>query len=273
MFQTQAKRTTFWTFFGMLDLIYHSIVREVRKTHRNAFVGLLMTILQTVILVLTFFAMFSLLGIRGTAIRGDFLLYILSGILLFMTHTKAVKAVYSSEGPSSPMMQHAPMNTFVAIVAAALSSLYLQILSLSCVLFVYHVAFVPVEIMDPIGALGMLIAAWVSGVGVGMVFLALKPWMPEFCSLMVSLYTRVSMIASGKMFVANSLPSSMLALLDWNPLFHSIDQARGYTFLHYNPHFSSPTYPFIVAITLIVFGLIAESYTRKNASISWSAGR
>ncbi len=35
------------------------------------------------------------------------------------------------------------------------------------------------------------------------------------------------MIASGKMFVANMLPTSMLLMLDWNPLFHCIDQARG----------------------------------------------
>jgi ABC-type polysaccharide/polyol phosphate export permease len=73
MFQSQARRTTTRTVFGMLELIYHSIVRDVRKTHRNALVGLAMNILQTVMLVLTFYAMFYLLGMRGNAIRGDFL--------------------------------------------------------------------------------------------------------------------------------------------------------------------------------------------------------
>ena len=73
------------------------------------------------------------------------------------------------------MMQHAPMNTIIAIYAAALSSLYLQLLSLFCVLFIYHVVFVPVVIDDPIGAMGMLLAAWFSGVAIGTVFLALKP--------------------------------------------------------------------------------------------------
>ena len=67
----------------MLELIYHSIVRDVRRTHSNALVGLAMNILQTVMLVITFYAMFYLLGMRGNAIRGDFLLYIMSGIFLF----------------------------------------------------------------------------------------------------------------------------------------------------------------------------------------------
>jgi ABC-type polysaccharide/polyol phosphate export permease len=273
MFQPQIQKTTTRTFFGMAELIYHSIVRDVRKTHSNAVVGLLMNMMQTVVFVLTFYAMFFFLGMRGAAIRGDFLLYIMSGIFLFMCHTKAVSAVVGSEGPASAMMQHAPMNTVISITAAAVSSLYLQLLSLFFVLFIYHVAVTPVVIDQPIGALAMLLVAWLSGVGVGMIFLAMKPWAPDAVKLLVSIYSRASMIASGKMFVANSLPSSMLVLFDWNPLFHTIDQARGYIFLHYNPHFSSPTYPFYVAIALVLLGLMGEFYTRKSASISWGASR
>jgi len=88
----------------------------------------------------------EVMGMRGSAIRGDFLLYIMSGIFLFMTHTKAMGAVVASEGPASPMMNHAPMNTFISICASALSALYLQVLSLFVILFVYHVMFKPLEI-------------------------------------------------------------------------------------------------------------------------------
>lgn len=41
------------------------------------------------------------------------------------------------------------------------------------------------------------------------------------------------MIASGKMFVANTLPNFMLAMFDWNPLLYTIDQARGFAFINY----------------------------------------
>ena len=273
MFQQQVRKSTGRTIFGMAELIYHSVVRDVRKTHRNALVGLFMNMMQTIVFVITFYAMFELLGMRGNTIRGDFLLYIMSGIFLFMCHTKAVSAVVQSEGPASPMMQHAPMSTIIAISAAAISSLYLQLLSLFFVLFIYHVMFTPVVIDQPIGAMAMILVAWFSGVGVGTIFLALKPWAPDAVKVMTSIYSRASMIASGKMFVANTLPSSMLVLFDWNPLFHSIDQARGFIFLHYNPHFSSPTYPFYVAIGLVMLGMMGEFYTRKNASLSWGAGR
>jgi ABC-type polysaccharide/polyol phosphate export permease len=51
------------------------------------------------------------------------------------------------------------------------------------------------------------------------------------------------MVASGKMFVANSLPGSVLVMFTWNPLFHVIDQARGFAFIDYQPRNSDLFYP------------------------------
>ena len=257
----------------MLELIYHSIVRNIRLEHRNAIIGLLMNIMQTVIFVATFYFMFSVLGLKGTAIRGDFLLYIMSGIFLFMTHIKSMGAVLGAEGPASAMMKHAPMNTIIAIASSAIAILYTQILSMVIVLYLYHVSFGPITILDPYGAMGMILLAWFTGVSIGVVFLALKPWFPGFVKLAASIFSRANMIASGKMFVANSLPSHMLAMFDWNPLFHCIDQARGFVFLNYNPHYSSIGYPLKVAIVLIMIGLMLEFFTRKHASASWEATR
>jgi ABC-type polysaccharide/polyol phosphate export permease len=273
MFEERRPGTRSRTALSMIELIYHSIVRDIRKDSRNALFGLLANIMQTVIFVTVFYLMFTVLGMKRNLIRGDFLLYIMSGIFLFLTHTKAMSAVFGSEGPSSAMMQHAPMNTVITICSAALSTLYIQILSMATVLFIYHVAFTPVHIEDPAGAMGCVLLAWLSGVAVGVVFLALKPWAPGFMQLASSIYMRANMIASGKMFVANSLPSTMLALFDWNPLFHSIDQARGYVFINYNPHFSFVSYPLKVSFVLIMIGLMLEFYTRKHASSSWDAAR
>jgi len=273
MFEAHRPKSRTRTAFSMLELIYHSIVRDIRKDHKNAVVGLLLNLLQTFIFVAVFYVMFSVLGLRGSAIRGDFILYLMSGILLFLTHNKTVSAVLGAEGPASPMMKHAPMNTIVAISAAALSTLYIQFLSLVTVLFLYHIIAKPVVIYQPTEALGMFLLAWFSGVAVGVVFLALKPWAPGFVSIASAIYTRANMVSSGKMFVANTLPGHLLAMFDWNPLFHAIDQARGFVFINYNPHFSSISYPIKLSLALIMIGLMLEFYTRKNASVSWNAAR
>ncbi|MEQ6249463.1 ABC transporter permease [Sulfitobacter sp. HNIBRBA3233] len=274
MFQPIRKnRSTLVVVMTMFELVYHSIVRSVRRTHNNAFLAIGMNILQSVIFVGVFFIMFSILGMRGAAVRGDFLVYIMSGIFLYMTHTKALGAVAGSEGPASPMMQHAPMNTIIAILSAALGSLYIQVLSLAIILFAYHVAWNPVEIDQPAAAFGMLLLSWFSGAAVGLVLLSLKPWFPTAVSLFQTIYQRANMIASGKMFVANTLPAFMLAMFDWNPLFHTIDQARGFAFVNYNPRNSDPMYAFWVGLVLVMLGLMGEFYTRRHASLSWSARR
>jgi len=273
MFEARRSMTRSRSAFNLMELVYHSIVREIRKEHRNAVVGLLMNMMQTVVFVTAFYFMFTVLGLKGTAIRGDFLLYIMSGIFLFLTHTKAMGAVLKAEGPASAMMKHAPMNTIISITSAAVASLYIQLLSMAVVLYLYHVIFSPITIQDPVGSIGMVLLAWFSGVAVGIIFLALKPWFPGFVSIASSIYSRANMIASGKMFVANTMPGFMLAMFDWNPLFHAIDQARGFAFINYNPHYSSISYPMKVSIILIMVGLMLEFYTRKNASASWDAAR
>lgn len=257
----------------ILKLVFHNTVRHVRKTHGNPLLGLVINMLQTLILVLVFVFMFSVLGLRGNSIRGDFILYIMTGIFLYLTHNKALSDVAGSEAATSPMMQHAPMNTAIAIASAALSSLYIQVLSVVVILTGYSVGWGNVTIQYLPGAAFMMFLAWFSGVAVGMVLLALRPWFPQLTNIIKTIYSRANMITSGKMFVANQTPGYILAMFSWNPLFHCIDQARGFTFVNYSPHFSSVLYPIIFSIVFITIGLLAEFFTRHRASVSWGAGR
>ncbi|MEO0767278.1 MAG: hypothetical protein AAFY75_14785 [Pseudomonadota bacterium] len=58
MFQSTRKpQSNLGIALAMSDVIYHSIVRSVRKTHNNAFMSIVMNILQMVILVLAFYMM------------------------------------------------------------------------------------------------------------------------------------------------------------------------------------------------------------------------
>lgn len=256
------------------DLVFHTAVRHVRKGHGSGPAALGMNIVQTFIYLGAFYLLFAMVpGMRGQAVRGDFVLYLMTGIFLFMTHIKAVSAVVGADGPGSPMMAHAPMTTAISVAAAALSSLYLQALSMLVVLFGVHVAWHPVEIAEPGGFAAMFGLAWLTGIGLGMVLLACKPWAPGAVVVANALYSRINMIASGQMFVANALPASVLVFFDWNPLFHAIDQARGHAFVNYVPHHTGWAYPLAVGAALFVIGLMAEFFTSRRASSSWLAAQ
>ena len=184
MFQVRKRETTFRKVLTFCDLVYHNIVRTIRKTHGNALMSIVMNLMQMIIFVLAFYFMFSILGLRGAVLRGDFMVYIMTGIFLFMTHIKTVGAVAGSEGPASPMMKHAPMNTSISIAATALTQLYIQMLSLFVIMFAYHVLVTPFEIQNVTGVMFMILLAWFTAVAVGLVFLAIKPWAPGLSSLL-----------------------------------------------------------------------------------------
>ncbi|MGR3571484.1 ABC transporter permease [Brevirhabdus sp.] len=273
MFTTGRPKTLIGSAFVTLTLIFEAAVREQRKGHSNALYGLLLNVATTIAFVLAFQFMFSVMGLKSVPLRGDFLLFMLSGVFLFLTHTKALGAVASAEGPTSAMMMHGPMNTVVSITGAALGSLYTQVLTIFLILFMYHVAVKPVVIEDPAAAFGMMLLAWFSGCAIGLVFMALSPWAPNAFGLIKTIYQRANMIASGKMFVANALPPTMLSMFSWNPLFHTIDQARGHVFINYFPHKTSALYPVYFSLTFLMLGLMIEFFTRRHASLSWKAGR
>ena len=119
----------------------------------------------------------------------------------------------------------------------------------------------------------MVLLSWFTGCAVGMVLLAMKPWSPGIVGVISMVYQRANMIASGKMFLANSLPGFMLPIFNWNPLFHTIDQSRGFVFINYNPHFSNWQYAVWVGLALTMIGMMGEFYTRRHVSLSWSAKR
>lgn len=271
IFGQERKNTGIRGGLEILRLIFHTSVRELRKTQGNAMVGLLISILQSTGLLLGFYLMFAFTGLRSMAPRGDYVIYLLTGIFLFFAHVRAVTAVGGADGPTSALMKHSPMTTTIAICGAALATLYTQILSILVILFVYHAVFVPISLHDWLGCLMMLMLAWLSGVAIGTVFLALHPWVRDLSGMLRQGYVRITILASGKMFLANMMPGQFRALMDWNPLYHIIDQTRGFAFINYVPHYSNLAYPLKVTLVCLVIGLLGEFYTRKHASLSWGA--
>lgn len=273
MFYFKRNQTLLGGAFTTAELVFHGVVREVRAQHANAVFAILTSILQVVLMALVFYLIMSFMGARVAKIRGEFILYILSGIFPFMMHVQAVGSISKLGGKNSPMMLHSPMNPMVTLLAAAFGSLYKQLMSMLVILFIYSFAVSPLDIQDPGGAFSMLMLAWFTGCAVGLVFMALKPWFPTTATMLSNIYRRLNMVFSGKMFIANALGGSILLMFAWNPLFHIIDQCRGFVFRNYFPRNTSWEYALWVGIALLMIGLLGEFFSRKHMSQSWNARR
>ena len=115
VFQTSSRQSRFGATIHLAERIYHASVCKVLEKHGNALLSILVTIGQTALFTLAFYLMFAVLPMRASSIRGDFFIYTMSGVFLFMAHIETVKAISASEKSTSAIMQHAPMNTAIAI--------------------------------------------------------------------------------------------------------------------------------------------------------------
>ncbi len=273
MFYFKRNQTLLGGAFTTAELVFHAVVRNIRSRHSNAVLAIVMNIVQILALVTVFYLLLSLMGTRVAKIRGEFILFLLSGVFLFMTHIKSVSSVAGVGTGNNPMMLHSPMNMVVVLLASAFGTLYTQVVSILVILFGYMVVIAPLEIQDPGGAFYMLVLAWFTGCAVGVVFMAMKPWLPTTSTILNTIYRRLNMIFSGKMFVANALGGFMLTMFAWNPLFHIIDQCRGFVFRNYFPRNTNWEYPLWVGLALLMIGLLGIFYTRKQISQSWGARR
>ena len=222
---------------------------------------------------MAFYFMFQLMGVRSSPIKGDYMLYIISGIAMFMTHNTAVQAVSKAEGPTSGMMQHAPMNRMIAVCSAALQSFYQQTITIGETAAHLPPCFQHSGNFQSNWPGRCVLAELVYRRGHWHGVFGLDAVAPPFVNILLMVFRWVNMLASGKMFVANTLPSFMLVTFDWNTLFHCVDQARGMMFINYSPMHSNFFYPLKVALVAVVLGLMGEFSTRKRASKSWGATR
>lgn len=266
----RQNRTMFQAANAQLQLIYHQTVFNLRKGHRNAFAGLVIQVVQSLIMIGAFMLMFLILGLRSSPVRGDYLIFMMTGIFLFRVHVQTLSAVATSGRANMVMTKHEPMTTSVLISAAALAALYQQVLTSIVILGAYYV-YQPFTLADPVGCLAMLLLAWGSGAAFGLVLMAIMPWAPHATQMVMQMFQRAQMVFSGKMFLANVMPNFILKMFIWNPLFHILDQSRGFAFINYSPLKTSLAFPLYVTLGAVMLGLLLEFVTRKYQSLSWSA--
>ena len=267
--RTRVNRTLFGASMSFTELLFHSVVRDARKSSGNATLGLLLVMLQSLTMLAVFFLLFTVLGMRSAAIRGDFVVFLLTGIFLFLTHNKAVASAMGAVSPVGGLTLHTPISSLLNILASVLSGLYLQVLGFALILLVVHIMRGGLEFYNPAGLIFPFFMAWASGIAIGLMFGVLRPFAPKFIPMVAMMYRRLNMITSGKMLPANYMSATMITWFDWNPLFHTIDQARGHAFVNYFPRHTNMEYPVYLSLSLVMVAMMIEFWLRKNMGESW----
>ncbi|MHA1107878.1 MAG: ABC transporter permease [Alphaproteobacteria bacterium] len=254
---------------AFLSLVYALVVRDLRSEHKNAALGILISVAQPLVTGLVFFAFMSLIGGRAGKVRGDDLTFVLVGFILFFVHIRTVSAVSGALRPD--MMNHQRLTPFLMVCVRATGSFYKNTLALIIMLAANYLLRDVIEMHDPLMFVFAFLLCWLGGIGIGIVFLAAGRYL-SWGALLHTTYVRVMFFTSGKFFVANTVPGFIRPYLDWNPLFHLLDQGRAAAFLNYTSRTTNMSYPILVILATLVIGMLVENYVRINYSASQMPG-
>lgn len=264
------ERQSFWIgLAAFLDLVYTMTVRDLRTENANASLGILLSIAIPVSSGIVFYFAMGLLRESPAPIRGDDLTFIVIGFALFFTHVRTATAVGGAL--RREMMNHQKATPFLLVWVKAAGSLFKNALALIVILVGNWLIRGVYEMQDLGRFIIIFLLCWVYGVAIGMVLMAMMRYL-TWGNLVQTGYARLMFFTSGKFFVASHMPGAALAMLDWNPLFHLIDQGRGAVFVNYQSRVTDLPFVLYVILVLLALGFLFEHYVRTNYSASHHPG-
>lgn len=254
---------------AFMGLVYSLTVRELRTEHKNAALGILISVSQPLLAGLVYYIFMQLLGSSAAPIRGDDLTFVLVGFFMFFFHIRTVAMVTGAI--KRDMLNHQHATPFLFVCVKSLASLYKHLLALVILIGINYLLRDQYEMQDPLIFGIVLLMCWVGGIAVGMICMALVRYL-SWGALIQSTYVRVMFFTSGKFFIANLLPAQIRPIMDWNPLFHLLDQGRSAVFINYTGRTTNLEYPILIYSLLLVIGFLVENFVRRNYSASHAPG-
>ena len=269
--RTSTVKQSFWVACSaFITLVYSLVVRDLRTEHKNAALGILISVAQPLVAGLIFYGFIELVGGGGAGhVRGDNMTFVLLGFVIFFMHIRTVTAVTTAL--REDMLNHQRMSPFLLICVKAISSGYKLILALLILIVMNYLLRDVYEMEDLLHFLAVMFWCWMGGVAVGIIFLAAVRYL-TWGSLLQTAYIRIMFFTSGKFFVANNMPGFMRQFMDWNPLFHLLDQGRAAAFVNYTARTTEMSYAIIVYLSILVIAMLIEHYVRTNYSQSHMPG-
>ncbi|MEM0942986.1 MAG: hypothetical protein AAGI70_03475 [Pseudomonadota bacterium] len=250
---------------AFLGLVHALTVRDLRVENRSAALGVLIPVGVILVWAAAFYFFLSFIGSRVVPIRADRLTFLVGGVLVFFFHVQTATAVANALNPA--MMRHAPATPFLFVCVKALGAGYKLTLAALILLAANGLVRGIWEMVDPLTLIAALGIAWGGGVAVGVLFMAAKRYL-TWAQIVQTAYMRLCFFTSGKFFVASHLPGQIRDVMEWNPLFHVLDQARGAMFLNYTAATTGLLYPVQVYGGLAVLALLVEHWVRTRYSLS-----
>ncbi len=252
--------------FIQMQVAHALVMRETRTRFGAHQVGYLWALLEPLLWVATFYALFTLAD-RSPPSGMTVASFLVTGLVPYQLFrevtTRVVVAVEANRGllfypqvrPLDLVLARVVLETatWASVFAILMSAeaLYVGALRIDSLLMVLS---------------GFALCAWLGG-ALGMILGALSLYMRAVEKLSSALIRPLFWL-SGVFYTANDVPPSFLAIIRHNPVLHCVELVRDGWFTQYSSLHVQPTYPVAVGLVLLLLGLAFERASRVRIELT-----
>ena len=240
--------------FATIRTVLALVLREMSTRYGRTPGGYLWGIVEPLAAILVLSVGFSLI-IRTPPLGTSFLLFYATGYMPFDLYNSIANPVARAITFSKPLLQYPAVTWLDAVLARFLLNSLTGIL-ISIILFTGILTVIDSRtVLDLVPLVTAMALAMVLGLGVGVVNCALMGLFPIW-EVAWSIITRPLFIASGVLFLYDTLPPLAQEILWYNPLIHIISLMRTGFYPTYAAPYVSELYVLGVGLALLALGQI-----------------
>ena len=242
------------------------MLRESKSRYGEHKLGFLWALLEPVLMVTLFVAVFSAMK-ADTIANMPLVTFMITGIVPFSLFKDTFAQMQNAVTGNRNLLGFPQVTTFDVIVARGLLDAAIILCVFVIMLMLARVFGFEWRCEDPLGVLAVCALITLLGMGMGFLFASLTPIVPSLKQVASLLFGRPLFLTSGLFFVAESVPPPVRDWLLWNPLLHMMELMRDRFFFEFATPHGSWGYAFTVSIGVFASGLLVHQAVRKRAVV------
>jgi capsular polysaccharide transport system permease protein len=237
-----------------LRVLLALMLREMSTRYGRNPGGYFWALVEPLAMIMVLAIGFSLL-LRNPSLGNSFLLFYATGFLPFTMFMRTSLYVQTALRYSRPLLNYPVVSWFDVTMARAITN-GLTMCMTAVFLFAGILGYIPgVQTLEPAPIAAAFLAAFVLGIGVGLMNGVLAGFFPVWATLW-NIATAPIFILSGVIWIFEDLPPLGQQVLVWNPLVHILGQARSGFFPTYGPQYLDLVYVWGLALVALALCLL-----------------
>lgn len=249
-----------------LQVVHAILLRETKTRFGNNQLGYVWALIEPILWIATFAAMYHVLGRTGPGGMG-IVPFLVTGIVPFLMFRGTAKQCMSAISGNKGLLFYPQVQPLDLVLARVLLEWVTYFLVFTVLMTVPALVDGELVVDNLLRVLMGLALASGLGTGLGLVFCGLSVFSPTAERLHGPMI-RPLFWTSGIFFMVEALPTAARDLLLYNPVLHAVELVRdGWFPGHHAPHVNA-WYPAAWVLVLLFFGLSLERVARRRLQLT-----